>query len=172
MKISLCLRAVWFIAPLLAVGCETSDPTSAVVINEYPAGGDPSTAVTVYKAWWSVALFADPVAAGQASDSVRIVPGDDYAYALLAPGWDPTTGTPPPALIPVHTVVRLSVERGNTLDIAISDRATVGNCSANSPLSAEDASFIVERIFPGEFAGVVYDPATCTAVPLTDAGSD
>jgi hypothetical protein len=169
MKIRLCLSPAWFFATLLVLGCETSDSTSAVVINEYPAG---ATAVAVYKAWWSVALFADPVAAGQASDSVRVVPGTDYAYALLAPGWNPTTGTPPAALIPVRTAVRLSVERGDTLSIVISDGATVGNCSANSPLSAEDASFIVERIFPGEFAGVVYDPATCTAVPVADAGGD
>jgi hypothetical protein len=172
MKAILCISTASLLGPLLVLGCETSDPTSAVLNNEYPAGGDPSAAVAVYKAWWSVALFAAPVAAGAASDSVRVVPGSDYAYALLAPGWDPTSDTPPAALIPVRTAVELAVDRGDTLSIVISDSTTVGNCSAGKPLAAEDASFIVERIFPGEFVGVAYDPATCTAVPVADAGGD
>jgi hypothetical protein len=165
----------WLVA-LLAVaalaGCETADPTTAVVENGYsPAvDADPSAGVTVYKAWWSVALFADPVAVGQTSAPVRVVPGTDLAYALLAPGWNPASRSKPTVLIPVQTAQKMSVDRGDTLHILFADGTAIGNCAFGSPLSTEDAAFIVERIFPGDFAGVAYDPATCSATPIADAG--
>ena len=163
-----------FGSTLLAAGCETADPTSAVLDNAYEVA-DPTqgTAMTIYKAWWSVALFPDPVAAGQASDAVRVVQGTDYAYALLAPGWDPTGGGMPSTLVPVRTAMRLTANRGDVLHIVVSDATTVGNCSAGNPLSADDAAFILERIFPGDFADATYDAATCTATPVAgDAGTD
>src|SRR4051812_30982525 len=85
----------------LSTGCNTSAPTSAVLSNEYPslAGASSADSMSVYKGWWSVALFPDPVPAGQVSEPVRIVPGNDYGYALLAPGWDVTAGSAPTTLI-------------------------------------------------------------------------
>ena len=70
--------------------------------NRYPAASDASSAdsMPVYQGWWSVAQFPDPVAAGQVSDPVRVVEGSDYGYALLAPGWDPASSTPPATLVP------------------------------------------------------------------------
>jgi len=49
---------------------------------------------------------------------------------------------------------------------------TLGDCAAGHPLSTDDARFIVERIFPAEFSAVSYDPATCTAAPIEDGGTD
>jgi hypothetical protein len=164
-----------WLAALLAsalAGCETADATYAVVENGYEADAGPTTATVVYKTWWSVALFPEPVAAGETSAPVRVVPGADFAYALLAPGWNPGGADMPALFVPVRTTAKLSVERGGTLRVAISDATAIGNCAAGEPLSADDAAFIVDRIFPGEFTGMTYDPATCTSTPVTeDAGS-
>jgi hypothetical protein len=160
------------VLPLLA-GCATSDPTTAVLLNQYPVATDASTSVatTVYQAWWDVALFAAPIPAGQISDPVRVVQGTDYAYALLAPGWDSTSGTPPSRLIPIRSSHELTATRGDTLNIVISDATTVGNCAAGEPLSQTDADFITQRIFPGPFSDLRYDPASCTSSPApADAG--
>jgi hypothetical protein len=166
---------LWLALPLCSA-CATSDPTTAVLINQYPVltnAGSASGSTTVYQAWWAVALFAEPVPAGQESDPVRVVEGTDYAYALLAPGWDPTSGTPVPPLIPIRSAQKLSAARGDTLNIALSDATTVGNCAAGQPLSADDAAFITQRIFPGAFTNVVYDATTCTSsVAPSDAGGD
>jgi hypothetical protein len=157
--------------PLLAA-CNTSDPTSALLLNEYPPNATSSTAsTTVYKGWWSVALFPDPVLAGQTSDPERAVPGTDYGYALLAPGWDPSSGTPPTGLIPVRSTEKLSVVRGNTLNFLVSDSRTLGNCAGGQALSQEEADFITQRIFPGEFANLNYDATTCTAVTADLGGA-
>jgi hypothetical protein len=157
-------RAFVLTAALALAACDTSDPTSAVVDNAYPAP------TVVYKVWWSVTLFADPVAAGAESDANRVVPGSDYAYALLAPNGDPTSSTPPATLIPVRTKGPLAVARGDTLHIAISDATVDGDCVAGSHLSHDEAQFIVQRIFPGEFAGADYDETTCTTTPRTSDG--
>ena len=49
-----------------------------------------------------------------------------------------------------------------------------GSCAAHQSLPQEDADFITERIFPGEFANVLYDAKTCTSSPkpVPDAGAD
>jgi len=151
--------------------CHTSEPTTAVLSNEYSASTDArsATAMPVYKGWWAVAQFPDPVAAGQVSDPVRIVPGRDYGYALLAPGWDPSTEALPGALIPVRSAHELSVERGELLTFVVSEQATVGDCGAGKPLSQEDADYVCQRIFPEVFAGLRYDAASCTTAPARDA---
>jgi hypothetical protein len=157
--------------PLLAA-CNTSNPTSALLFNEYPPNATSSVdSSTVYKGWWSVALFADPVLAGQVSDPERAVPGTDYGYALLAPGWDPSSGAPPTKLIPVRSTEKLSVVRGDTLNFLVSDSQTLGNCGGSQALSQEDADFITQRIFPGEFANVNYDATSCTAVEASPVGT-
>lgn len=154
------------VTALLAAGCETETASSAIVHDGYPAiadGGDPSTEVTVYKVWWTTTLFLDPVVPGADSDSQRIVPATDYAYALLAPGWGPKSGAPPTVLVPVRSADKLSVSRGDTLHIDVSDATFVGNCAAGKPLSQHDADFITQSIFPGDFDAVTYDAKTCKA---------
>ncbi len=157
---------------LLLAACDTSDPTQAVFVNAYPANdGGPARNVILYKGWWSVAQLTEPVPPSAESDPVRVVKGTGFAYALLAPGWDPESGAPPSILIPVRTRTELTAARGNTLQIEISDATTLGNCAAGEPLSQTDADLITQRIFPAEFDNVVYDAATCKTVPRSDLGA-
>jgi hypothetical protein len=162
-------------ASLTSTACDTPNPTNAVVDNAYPEladGGDPSTQVVVYKAWFVTTLFTEPVLPAQSSDERRSVPATDSAYALLAPGWDPEGTAPPTALIAVQSKGKLSVRRGDVLHLAVSDATFTGNCAAKQPLSQADADFITQRIFPGDFANVTYDATTCTSAPTPadDAG--
>jgi hypothetical protein len=142
---------------LLAPACDTETPTSAVVDND--------STNTVYKAWWSTSLFATPIAASKESESERAIPATDFVYALLAPGWDPASGPAPTRLVVVRSKDPLSVVRGDELHIHVSDATFVGNCETGPLLSQDDADFITQRIFPGDFVGVAYDAATCTTVP-------
>jgi len=168
--------ALAFAIPLVSSSCDTSDPTNAVMTNGYPTtpdGGDAATQTVVFKVWWSASLFDDPIPAGLDSETNRVVPASDYAYALLVPNWDPSSHTPPSTLIPVRTNEKWSASRGDTLHITISDETVIGNCAAGKPLSQDDADFITQRIFPGNFANVVYDAPTCASTPLpADGGAD
>ncbi len=154
------------LALLLGVAaCETPDPTKAVVDNAYPT--TPGASLVVYRVWWSATLFNEPVAPGSSSDEQRSVPESDFAYALLAQGWDPASSTPPTQLIAVKSKAKLTAPRGDTLHIVVSDVTFAGNCGARQPLSQEDADFITQRIFPGEFKDVFYLADTCA--PLVPA---
>jgi hypothetical protein len=159
-----------------ASACDTPDATYAVVDDRYPAvpdGGDTSQELSVYKAWWSVALLSDPVAAGQEGQEHRVVTANDYAYVLLAPGWDPSAVAPPATLIPLRSNAPLFVARGDTLHIAVGDTTMTGNCAAGKPLDQATADFITQRIFPGDFAGVAYDATRCRATATAgDGGAD
>lgn len=162
------------LAGLLLAGCETADATYALVDDGYPAvpdGGDASAEVSVFKVWWSVALLDDPVAPGQEGPEHRVVTANDTAYALLAPGWDPSMAAPPTTFIPVRSNAKLYVARGDTLHILVNPGTMTGDCAAGKPLTQEDADFITSRIFPGEFANVRYDAATCTASPGMEGGA-
>lgn len=159
--------ALFAVLTALTSACETSDETRAVFDNEYPARESRSPdRVVLYKGWWSVAQLAAPVLPGAESDAVRVVNGSDYAYALLAIGWDPASGRSPTRVIPIRTNTPLSVARGETLFIDISDATTLGNCLTGQPLSQDDADFITQRIFPGPFTGLHYDAASCTTTRL------
>jgi len=149
--------------PALA-GCDGAEPTNAVLSNEYPSASDAASAESppVYRGWWSVAQFPAPVPAGQVSEPVRIVPGSDYGYALLAPGWDQTSGAAPSALVPVRSAEKLSIGRGESLTFVVSARTTVGDCRAGNPLTQADADYVTQHIFAAQFAGLSYDAASCT----------
>ena len=159
-----------------AVACDTADATQAIVDNAYPApaaDADPATQTVVYRAWWVATYFPTPVGAGTSSEQERSVPVTGTAYAVLAPGWDPASETPPTKLVVVQSKAPLSIDRGDTLHITVSDATFTGNCAANQPLSQADADFITQSIFPGEFTNATYDAATCTmTVTDADAGSD
>ena len=162
-------RGVWLLASAVAMGALGCDdtPTTAVVDNAFP--DVPSAPVTVYRTWWAGTLFPDPVPPGAWSAPQRATPADDVAYALLAPGWTPAQGTPPTDLVAVRSAAPLVATEHETLHIAVDDTRFLGNCAAGAPLTPEDASLIVERIFRREFAGATYDPATCTTTPGTGA---
>jgi hypothetical protein len=154
-------------------GCNDT-PTTAQVENTFASDVDGASArtMTVYKAWWVTTLFPNPVAAQATSESERTIPASDFAYALLAPGWSPADGSRPPRLIAAKSAAQLSVAVHDRLHIEVSDDTFVGDCAAGKPLDADDARLIVERIFSGDFAGVVYDPATCTnGSQMSDAGT-
>ena len=156
-------------------GCD-DDPTTALVENGYAIPSDVGTAaadpMTVFKVWWVTTLFPTPVPPGELSETERTVPASDFAYALLAPGWSPELGGPPARLIVVKSKQPLAVAAHDLLRITVADDQFTGNCAAGIPLGADDARFIVERIFPGDFAGASYDPATCTNLPAAaDAGA-
>jgi hypothetical protein len=167
------LRAVLLGACALAAaatalaGCDTDDPTNAIVENTYVDG-------VVYKTWWVTTLFDEPVPARATSSELRSVPETGIAYALLAPGWDPASGTPPTSLIAVRSKQPLTAVRGRTLHISVSDATFTGQCSAKEPLTQDEADFITQRIFPAQFANLAYDAATCRSTPIRagDAGAD
>jgi hypothetical protein len=159
-----------------SAACETEDASMAVVDNGYPAAssGGPAAQTVVYRAWWVATYFPEPVAPAGTSIEQRSIPASDFAYAVLAPGWDPASATPPAQLVVVKSKAPLSLTRGDTLQIVINDQTFDGSCAAQQPLSQEDADFITQRIFPGELAGVTYDAKTCTMTPIPtgDAGTD
>jgi hypothetical protein len=126
-----------------------------------------------YKVWWVTSLLSGPVAPGTEGQPERTVPNSDFACAVLAPGWDPSSGKAPTTFIPAMSATKLSAARGDTVHIHVSDGTFVGNCLAGKPLSQDDADLITQRIFPGEFRGDVFDAKTCTAtLTTTDAGAD
>jgi hypothetical protein len=170
----LTLLASLLVLPALALGCDTPDSTFAVIDDGYPSvpeGGDPSQTIAVYEGWWLVATFPTPVPGGGESETERVVTGTDYAYLVLAPGWDPSSGTPPPRLLPAMTRDEVSVARGDTLHIQVDDAHVAGNCAAGQPLTQDQADYITHSIFPGAFAAVVYDAASCTSRPAGDAAA-
>src|SRR5580700_5056432 len=65
------------------------------------------------------------------------------AYAVLAPGWDPTSSTSPTGF---------AVPLGDTLQIPVEDKTFMGNCASKSFLSQSQADLITQRIFPSIFA--------------------
>jgi hypothetical protein len=141
----------------LLAGCNDA-ATTAVVENTYPAA-------TVFKVWWVTTLFPSPVAPGASSETERTVPGDDFAYALLAPSGLPDAQQPPANLVALKSTEKIAAAEHDLLTITVSDDRFAGNCASGSVLSDEDAQLIVQRIFPGDFAGQTYDPATCASAP-------
>jgi hypothetical protein len=161
------------LAALLAPVAACDDtPTTAVVENAYASAPDGGASTSVYEVWWATALFPEAVAPGATSEPERAVPGSDFAYALLAPGWSPGDAVPR-RLVAVRSASPLAAAAHERLRIVVSPETFVGDCAAGQPLDAADARFIVERIFPGAFAGASYDPAACSStVGLTDGGAD
>jgi hypothetical protein len=160
-------------ATLIVSGCD-DDPTTALVENGYPPAANsaaPAETTTVFKTWWVTTLFPSPVRAGASSETERTIPASDFAYALLAPGWSPDDLAPPQRLVAVKSLEKLTATAHAALTIRVSDDHFAGNCAAGSILIDEDARLVVERIFPGEFAGMSYDPATCTSVPAPSDGA-
>jgi hypothetical protein len=166
------LASLLLLVAAVSGGCETENATHAIVANAYPPAADGGIELddsVVYRAWWTTVLFAEPIVAGARSETERAVKGSDYAYAILARGWDPESGTTPEHLLALRSKEKLSVKRGATLTIRVSDETFDGDCAHGAALDQDDADFITARIFPGNFAGSSYDAATCT---LTKRATD
>jgi hypothetical protein len=128
--------------------------------------------MTVYKVWWVTTLMPDAVAPGGEGQVQRTVPGAGVAYAVLAPGWDPRSGSAPTRFLAAKATLSLAASQGKTLHIHVSDSTFDGNCAAGEALSQDDADFVTQRIFPAEFAGQAYDAATCRVSATGDGGVD
>jgi hypothetical protein len=142
-----------FLFASLTVGCN-DEPTTVRVANGYQDGG------TVLKVWWLTTLLDAPVAAADLSKTERAIPGSDVAYALFAPAVSPA------AMIALRSKQPLRAAAHELLTIEVSDDLFAGNCAAGQPLTDDEARSIVESIFPGDFAGVSYDAASCTRTPV------
>jgi hypothetical protein len=161
-------------AALSATGCETPH-TTVVLDNDYPPSD--TKPLVVYRAYWQAVSFEDAVAPGSSSDPQSTVPAsDNTAYVVLAPGWDPTSATPPTSFVFMQSRSGFGVHLDDTVHIPVDDATFLGNCAAGSFLSQAQADFITERIFtPAIFPDATsssfhYDAATCTTTPVGGAG--
>jgi hypothetical protein len=149
-----------FASALAACGCETPQATVAIE-NAYPSTG--ASPLIIYSAFWQAVAFQTPVVPGGSSGPQNTVPATaNTAYVLLAPGWDPTNSTPPTAFIVLQSESGFAAQLDEALDIRVDDSTFIGNCGAGSYLTREQADFITQRVFQSTFAGLTYDPATCT----------
>ena len=153
----------------IAVGCDRAPDTKVVVDNVYAPS--PDRALVMYRARWLAASFQNAVPPGTSSELQSTVPASaNTAYVVLAPGWDPTSSTPPTSLVVMRSRKGFEVHLDDTLHIPVDDTTFIGNCAAGSVLSQAEADFITQLVFPSEFASLRYDAASCTATPTASAG--
>jgi hypothetical protein len=153
---------------LSASGCNAPD-TSVVLENEYPASA--THPFVVYQAYWQAVSFEAPVPPGSSSaPQPTVAASANTAWAILAPGWDPTSSTKPTSFIVLRSENGFSVQLDDTLQIPVNDTTFVGNCAAGRFLTQSEADFITSLVFPTVFVGKHYDAATCTTTPMGDGG--
>jgi hypothetical protein len=158
---------------LLLAGCLNVDTpyTWVDLENQYPPAG--AAPVVVYQANWQAVAFTTPLPPGSSTGAQPTVPAsDNTAYALLAPGWDPTSTAPPATFVVVQSRAGYSVHLGDTLDIPVSDTTFAGDCAAGSPLTQPQADFLTQVVYASAFQGQRYDAATCKTTPIGDAGAE
>lgn len=162
------------LALIASAGCDRAPQATVVLDNDYAPMA--AVALPVYFALWQAVVFADPVAPGSSSPvESSLAATDNTAYVVLAPGWDPTSKTPPTSFILMQSRSGFTVHLDETLHIPVDDSTFVGNCAAGSFLSQEQADFIAERVFTSAIFDAAprpfhYDAATCAMSPLTDGG--
>ena len=148
------------------LGCETIN-TTVVFDNRYPASA--TNALVVYRAFWHAVEFTTPFPPGASSEPESTVPASvNPAYVVLTPGLDPASDAGPggpTSFVVLQSRSGFSVSLNGTLRIPVDDVTFAGNCAGGSVLTQDQADFITERVFAGDFAGLRYDAATCTTVP-------
>jgi hypothetical protein len=163
-----------FVASALAltatmIGCDKGPGTTVTIENHYATSA--RGPLVVYRAKWEAVAFPDPVPPGSSSAPESTVPASkSTAYVVLAPGWDPASASPPTSLIVMQSRDGFEVHLDGALHVPVDDTTFIGNCAAGSFLSTAQADFITRLVFPADFASVRYEPATCTAKPIADAG--
>ncbi len=156
---------------LATASCGDTPSTSVVLDDDYPAAA--AMPLVVYAASWQAVMFSTPVPPGGTSGpQSTLTASDNTAYAVLAPGWDPASSTPPSSLVVLQSRDQLSVHLNTTLTIHVDDAHFAGNCAAGSRLAQAQADFVTQLVFPGLFGGTHYDAATCTSTPVGDAGGE
>jgi hypothetical protein len=104
------------------------------------------------------------VAPGASSDPQSSVAASaNSAYVALAPGYDPHSSAMPTALVVLRSHDGFALQLNQTLHIPVDDAHFDGNCAAGSTLPQAEADFITSQVFAADFAGLVYDSATCTS---------
>ena len=158
---------------LLVAGCLNVDTpyTSVALDNDYPASS--TTPLVVYEAFWEATAFATPVPPGGSSGTQSTVPAsNNTAWAVLAPGWDPSSTEPPSSFVVLQSRAGFGVDLNDTLHIRVDDATFAGNCSAGSFLTQAQADFITQIVFPSTFAGLHYDAATCRTTSSDDGAPE
>jgi hypothetical protein len=159
--------ALW----IFAAGCDTPQ-TNVVVDNRYPPSQ--ANALVVYHAFWQAVSFTSPIPPGSSSDPQSAVAASaNTAYVILAPGWNPAAdggSATPTSFVVLQSRDGFGVHLDTTLHIPVDDSAFAGNCAAGSFLTQEQADFITQRVFQGDFAGLRYDASTCATTPATGGG--
>lgn len=146
----------------LCAGCDTPQ-TNVILHDDYPPA--PADELVVYRAFWQAVSFTDPVVPGAQSVPRDSVPASaNTAYALLAPGWEPTddAAARPGSLVVLESRHGFALHVGETLHIRVDDANFAGNCAFGSFLEQERADFVTQRVFAEAFAGLQYDAASCT----------
>jgi hypothetical protein len=157
---------------LPTTGCDYVDTpyTYVVVDNDYPTHA--TSPLVVYRAYWQAVEFKTPIPPGSSSAQEPTVPAsENTAWAVLAPGWDPASSSPPTSFVVLQSRTGFAVNLDNTLHIPVDDTDFEGNCATGSVLTQAQADFITELVFPTIFQGQRYDAATCTTKPAVDAGA-
>jgi hypothetical protein len=161
-------------AASLAGGCagwpDNAPQTNAVLYNSYPASA--TNPLVIYDAFWQVSFAGSPIPPGASSAPQQVVPtSGDTAYVVLAPGWNPSSSTPPTPFIVLESRSTYALALGSTLDIAVDDTAFEGDCAAGSTLTHAQADFLTQIVFADDFAGMSYDAATCRTTDIGDAAA-
>lgn len=148
------------LASLSVAGCDTPS-THIVFDNRYSQ--EAAVPLVVYDALWVASSLPAPLLPGASSGPLGTVPASaNTVYAVLAPGWDPASGSLPASLVASQSRSGFAVELDGTTHVPIDDTTFAGNCAAGSPLTQEQADFLTQRVFANHFAGLAYDAATCT----------
>ncbi len=158
---------------LLATGCANVDTpyTYVALDNGYPTSSP--VPLVVYQAAWQATAFQTPLPPGASSGPLATVPAsENTAYVVLAPGWDPTSSSPPTSFVVLQSRSGFAVRLDTTLHIPVDDARFMGNCAAGSVLTQSQADFITQLVFPGTFQGLSYDAARCVTTPIGDAGAE
>jgi len=158
---------------LAATGCANVDTpyTYVVVDNNYPPYA--TVPLVVYQAYWQAVAFTTPVPAGSSSAAQSTVAAsDNTAWVVLAPGWDPSSASPPTSFFVMQSRAGFALHLGDTLHIPVDDADFAGNCATGSALTQSQADFITQLVFPSLFQGLQYDAATCTTTQVGDAGAE
>lgn len=151
---------------------DTAPQTMVVLDNRYRAAAN--DALVVYDAHWLNVSFsgqAVPPGASSAPQDTVAASADNTAYVVLAPGWDPTSTTPPTTFVLLESRSGFAVALGDTLHIPVDDSGFVGNCAAGSHLTQTQADFLTQIVFPGDFAGLHYDASSCATTQIGDGGA-
>jgi hypothetical protein len=154
---------VWLATVPFVFGCSGPTSTHVVLENNYSA----ASGLVVYQAVWQAVSFQAAIPPASASDpQTTISASPNTAYVVLAPGWDPTSSTPPTTFVVLQSQEPgFEVGLNNVLYIPVDDAHFIGNCTSGSTLSQAQTNFITQIVFQGIFAGLSYSAATCTTTP-------